>query len=100
MEASAVSNFDPEGKNERSAEAERADPRRCEKDVPEYFLMQSKNRGPIGAIGVHPSREPQPQPAGLVIGYWLGKNYWKQGFMYEALPPVVDTSLPAPTSRF
>jgi 8-oxo-dGTP diphosphatase len=58
--------------------------------APEYFLMQCKNGGPIGAIGVHPSREPQPQPGELVIGYWLGKNYWKQGFMSEALRPAID----------
>lgn len=60
------------------------------KGVSEYFLMQGKNGGPIGAIGVHPSREPQPQPGELVIGYWLGKNHWKQGFMCEALRPVID----------
>jgi 8-oxo-dGTP diphosphatase len=57
---------------------------------PEYFLMQHKNDGPIGAIGVHSPREPQPQPGELVIGYWLGKNYWNQGFMSEAIRPVID----------
>jgi ribosomal-protein-alanine N-acetyltransferase len=60
------------------------------KGVSEYFLMQLKNGEPIGAIGVHPPREPQPQPGELVIGYWLGKNYWKQGFMCEALRPVIE----------
>jgi RimJ/RimL family protein N-acetyltransferase len=60
------------------------------KGVPEYFLMQRKDGGPIGAIGVHPPREPQPQRDELVIGYWLGKNYWKQGFMCEAFRPVID----------
>jgi 8-oxo-dGTP diphosphatase len=58
--------------------------------APEYFLMQHKNDGPIGAIGVHSAREPQPRPGELVIGYWLGKNYWKQGFMSEAIRPVID----------
>jgi 8-oxo-dGTP diphosphatase len=57
---------------------------------PEYFLMQHKDDGPIGAIGVHSPREPQPQPGELVIGYWLGKHYWNQGFMSEAIRPVID----------
>jgi 8-oxo-dGTP diphosphatase len=57
---------------------------------PEYFVMRHKNDGPIGAIGVHAAREPQPQPGELVIGYWLGKRYWNQGFMSEAIRPVID----------
>jgi RimJ/RimL family protein N-acetyltransferase len=57
---------------------------------PEYFLLQQKGVGPIGAIGVHPPRQPQSPPGEFVIGYWLGRNYWKQGFMSEALPPVID----------
>jgi 8-oxo-dGTP diphosphatase len=61
-----------------------------ETGVPEYFLMQHKSDGPIGAIGVHSTREPRPQPGELVIGYWLGRNYWKQGFMSEAIRPVID----------
>jgi 8-oxo-dGTP diphosphatase len=58
--------------------------------APEYFLLQRKGGGPIGAIGVHPPRQPQSPPGEFVIGYWLGKNYWKQGFMSEALRPVID----------
>jgi RimJ/RimL family protein N-acetyltransferase len=58
--------------------------------APEYFLMQLKNNGPIGAIGVHPPREPQHQPGERAIGYWLGKPHWKQGFMSEALLPAID----------
>jgi hypothetical protein len=51
----------------------------AKKSRPEYFLMQRKNGGPIGAIGVHPPREPQPQLGELVIGYWLGKNRSTKG---------------------
>jgi RimJ/RimL family protein N-acetyltransferase len=58
--------------------------------APEYFLLQRKGGGPIGAIGVHPPRQPQSPPGEFVIGYWLGKNYWKQGLMSEALRPVID----------
>jgi RimJ/RimL family protein N-acetyltransferase len=59
-------------------------------DAPEYFPLQQKGGGPIGTIGVHPPRQLQSPPGEFVIGYWLGRNYWKQGFMSEALRPVID----------
>jgi RimJ/RimL family protein N-acetyltransferase len=60
------------------------------KDSPECFLLQRKGGEQLGAIGVHPPREPQAQTGELVLGYWLGKGYWNQGFMSEALWPVID----------
>ena len=46
---------------------------------PQYFSMQEKSGGPIGAVGLHLSREAEPQPGELVLGYWLGKPYWNRG---------------------
>jgi RimJ/RimL family protein N-acetyltransferase len=62
-----------------------------QKGAPEYFLLQRKSDGAqVGAIGLHPSREPRPQPGELVIGYWLGKPFWGQGLMSEAVKSVID----------
>jgi RimJ/RimL family protein N-acetyltransferase len=55
-----------------------------------YFLLQRKSDGKqVGAIGLHPPREPMPEPGELVIGYWLGKEFWGQGLMDEALRAVI-----------
>ena len=68
-----------------------------QKGAPEYFLLEhKKDRKQIGAIGLHPSRELSPQPGELVVGYWLGKAYWGQGFMSEALQPVIDIAFTRP----
>lgn len=61
------------------------------KGAPEYFLVQRKSDGQqIGAVGLHPPREADPQPGEFVVGYWLGRDFWGQGLMSEALTPVVD----------
>lgn len=64
--------------------------------APQYFLMQEKDDGPIGAIGLHPSRELEPQPGELVLGYWLGAPYWKRGYMSEAIEPVIGFAFARP----
>jgi len=57
---------------------------------PEYFLLEhKKDRLQMGAIGLHPPREPDPLPGEMVVGYWLGKDYWQQGLMSEALRSVI-----------
>lgn len=62
-----------------------------QKGTPEYFLLQRKSDGEqVGAIGLHPPREPKPSIGKLMIGYWLGKNYWGQGYMSEAIGPVIQ----------
>lgn len=40
----------------------------------------------IGAIGTRPRDE----PGRADVGYWLGKPYWGQGIMSEALEAVLD----------
>jgi ribosomal-protein-alanine N-acetyltransferase len=42
----------------------------------------------IGMIGARPSE----QPGRGDVGYWLGKPYWGQGLMSEALTAVLDLS--------
>jgi RimJ/RimL family protein N-acetyltransferase len=61
-----------------------------QKGAPEYFLMQRKSdNAQVGAVGLHPSRE-HPEPGKLEIGYWLGKPYWGQGYMTEAVKAIID----------
>lgn len=68
-----------------------------ERGAPEYFLLQQKSDGAqIGAIGLHPSREANPKPGELVIGYWLGRSFWGQGLMSEAIRPVIDIAFQRP----
>ena len=67
-----------------------------DKGAPEYFLMERKNDAvQIGAVGLHPPREPHPVGK-LMIGYWLGQPYWKQGFMSEAVIPVIRHAFARP----
>lgn len=63
----------------------------AEKDAPEYFLIEhSHDAEQIGAIGLHPPREAGSAAGELMIGYWLGKDYWRQGFMSEAVAAIID----------
>jgi RimJ/RimL family protein N-acetyltransferase len=48
------------------------------------FLIES-NFTPIGMVGLH-WREPQVPE----LGYWLGVEYWGQGFATEAAHAVID----------
>lgn len=59
--------------------------------VPEYFVMAQKTDDLLmGAVGLHPSRVPNPKPGEIEIGYWLGKMFWKQGFTSEAAKATID----------
>jgi len=44
------------------------------------FLIELKNEGPIGVIGLFMANDPVPE-----IGYWIGKPYWGRGLASEAL---------------
>ncbi len=58
--------------------------------TPEYFLLERTGDGEqIGAIGLHVHREPFPQNDELVIGYWVGKAFWGQGYISEAIQPII-----------
>lgn len=70
-----------------------------EKGVPEYFLLQQKNGEQIGAIGLHSPRE-NPTPGKLMIGYWLGKNYWGKGYMIEAIQAVLYIAFQRPNTDY
>ncbi|MDP9128676.1 MAG: GNAT family N-acetyltransferase [Pseudomonadota bacterium] len=55
----------------------------------EYFVIASRaDKGLMGAVGLHPSRT-EPRPGELVLGYWLGKPFWGQGFMTEAVAATI-----------
>jgi len=41
----------------------------------------------IGSIGLHKVNRYQGTAQ---IGYWLGENYWRKGYMYEAASKVLD----------
>jgi RimJ/RimL family protein N-acetyltransferase len=48
------------------------------------FLITLRDKTVIGACGVT-AQEPTPE-----LGYWLGVNYWGQGYATEALHAVID----------
>jgi RimJ/RimL family protein N-acetyltransferase len=50
-----------------------------------YLIADKKNNELMGAVSVRPPRVPDPLPGESVLGYWLGKPYWGQGFMSEAV---------------
>lgn len=67
--------------------------------APEYFLIEQKKDGQqVGAVGLHPPRELHPTPGKLMIGYWLGKKFWGQGLMTEAIRPVIRLAFERPTT--
>jgi RimJ/RimL family protein N-acetyltransferase len=46
-------------------------------------LALTRDRELIGLVGI------EPHPRGSMLGYWLGRAYWGQGYMSEAAPAVV-----------
>jgi RimJ/RimL family protein N-acetyltransferase len=50
----------------------------------EAVFLIALDGAPIGACGVDP-REDEPE-----IGYWIGVDYWGQGFATEATRAVID----------
>ncbi|MDD5586174.1 MAG: GNAT family N-acetyltransferase [Alphaproteobacteria bacterium] len=68
-----------------------------ESGKPELFVMADKeNNTVMGAVGLHAPWGPNAQPGEIVLGYWLGKPYWGQGFMSEAVPPVIGIAFNRP----
>jgi RimJ/RimL family protein N-acetyltransferase len=53
----------------------------------------------IGMVGVQAGRNASPGISDLVLGYWLGKPYWGQGLMQEAIEAVLDMTFMMPEPR-
>ena len=54
-------------------------------EKPETAFLIESNHTPIGMVGVN-WREPEAPE----LGYWLGVEYWGQGFATEAARAVID----------
>jgi len=53
----------------------------------------------MGGIGLRSSRVPDAPKDEAVLGYWLGKPYWGEGFMGEVIEPIVDIAFKHPEVR-
>lgn len=49
-----------------------------------WVLVPHDHDGPIGAVGAAPG------PHGVMIGYVLGRPWWRRGLMSEALRPIME----------
>lgn len=58
---------------------------------PEFFaICDGGTDEMMGGIGLHPEHSFQQRAFTCEMGYWLGRMYWGQGYMSEAIPPVLD----------
>ncbi len=48
------------------------------------WAMRLRGEGFIGMIGLH-----EEEPGAVNLGYWLGRPYWRRGYMREAAAAVV-----------
>jgi RimJ/RimL family protein N-acetyltransferase len=53
----------------------------------------------VGMVGVQSRAEVASGEADLVLGYWLGKPYWGQGLMQEAIEAMLDMVFMLPAAR-
>jgi RimJ/RimL family protein N-acetyltransferase len=49
------------------------------------FLIELGDHTPIGMVGLDRAAKEAPE-----LGYWLGVDYWKQGYATEAARAVID----------
>jgi hypothetical protein len=56
-------------------------------------------RGFIGMVGVQTRGKAVPEASDLVLGYWLGKPYWGQGLMQEAIEALLDMAFMLPHAQ-
>jgi RimJ/RimL family protein N-acetyltransferase len=63
--------------------------RATEAGHPEFFVLADKTTDEmIGGIGIHAEHTLDKRPFVGEIGYWLGRPYWGQGYIREALPKL------------
>lgn len=55
-----------------------------------HVLAVSPVNDPTAMIGMVGLVADETQADGLVLGYWLGRPYWGQGLMSEAVSAVID----------
>ncbi|MDE2029431.1 MAG: GNAT family N-acetyltransferase [Alphaproteobacteria bacterium] len=68
--------------------------------APELFILAQKTDDLlIGAVGLHPPRDVNPEPGEVEIGYWLARDYWGQGFMSEAAREALKIAFARPATR-
>ncbi len=66
-------------------------------DRPELFLIANKaSDAAMGGVGLHPSNTQERLPEEVEIGYWLGRAYWGQGYMSEAVAAVLALAFRRP----
>jgi RimJ/RimL family protein N-acetyltransferase len=53
----------------------------------------------VGMVGVQSRAAVASGEADLVLGYWLGKPYWGQGLMQEAIEAVLDMAFMLPDAQ-
>jgi len=53
----------------------------------------------IGIVGVQARGETVSEASDLVLAYWLGKPYWGQGLMQEAIEGVLDMAFMLPHAQ-
>ncbi|HWE98722.1 MAG TPA: GNAT family N-acetyltransferase [Caulobacteraceae bacterium] len=58
---------------------------RAEPQRERLFAIDAAGQGAIGVIGLHPN-----DAGATEVGYWLGRAYWGQGYMTEALEGALD----------
>ena len=54
-------------------------------DKPDTVFLIESNHTPVGMVGVNWREQEAPE-----LGYWLGVEYWGQGFATEAALAVID----------
>ena len=56
-----------------------------------FFALEEKETGRLaGALGLHPDAIRRQNPQCRMVGYWVGKEYWGQGYATEAVNAVMD----------
>jgi RimJ/RimL family protein N-acetyltransferase len=76
--------------------------RRANADGRGLVLALSPRNDPrafIGMVGVQSRVDVAAGQADLVLGYWLGKPYWGQGLMQEAIEAVLDMAFMLPDAQ-